>query len=50
LRSILPITNKDNYHIKEGISIVEDIALLGVPLPAGLVGALKKLKEANDTD
>jgi len=37
------------YIANEGISITENIALLGVPLPGGLVEALKKLKKDNDT-
>lgn len=36
------------YIANEGISITENIAILGVPLPSGLVGALKKLKEENN--
>lgn len=35
------------YIANEGISITENIALLGVPLPGGLVDALKKLKSDN---
>lgn len=36
------------YIANEGISITENIAMMGVPLPMGLVGALKKLKEENN--
>ncbi len=36
------------YIANEGISITENIALLGVPLPGGLVEALRKLKNDND--
>lgn len=36
------------YIANEGISITENIALLGVPLPGGLVNALKKLKSDNN--
>lgn len=35
------------YTANEGISITENIALLGVPLPPGIVDALKKLKETD---
>ncbi|MFT9496596.1 phage holin family protein [Anaerosolibacter sp.] len=35
------------YIANEGISITENIALLGVPLPGGIVNMLKKLKDSN---
>lgn len=36
------------YIANEGISITENIALLGVPLPPGILDALKKLKDNTD--
>ena len=33
------------YTANEGISVTENIALLGVPLPPGILDALKKLKD-----
>lgn len=36
------------YMANEGISVTENIALLGVPLPGGITDALKKLKENNN--
>lgn len=38
------------YTANEGISITENIALLGVPLPQGIVDALKKLKDDTEKD
>lgn len=38
------------YTANEGISVTENIALLGVPLPPGIVDALKKLKTDNKTN
>jgi len=39
------------YSSNEGLSITENIALLGVPLPPGLIETLKKLKNTdNNTD
>ncbi|MBB6218169.1 toxin secretion/phage lysis holin [Anaerosolibacter carboniphilus] len=35
------------YIANEGISITENIALLGVPLPGGIVNMLKKMKDSN---
>ena len=36
------------YTANEGISVTENIALLGVPLPPGILDALKKLKDNNE--
>ena len=36
------------YMANEGISITENIAMLGVPLPDFIVNALKKLKDDNN--
>ncbi len=36
------------YIANEGISITENIALLGIPLPGGLINALKKLEDSNN--
>lgn len=36
------------YIANEGISITENIAMLGVPLPDFIVKALKKIKDDND--
>ncbi len=38
------------YIANEGISITENIAVLGVPLPEWLVKTLKKLKDTNNTE
>ncbi|SDL21141.1 phage holin family protein [Natronincola ferrireducens] len=36
------------YIANEGISVTENVALLGVPLPSGITEALNKLKESNN--
>ena len=36
------------YTANEGLSIVENAALLGVPFPKGLLNALERLRERND--
>jgi len=38
------------YIANEGLSVIENIVLLGVPLPKGLVDALKKLKDKIDSE
>ena len=37
------------YTANEGLSIVENAALLGVPFPKGLLNALERLRERNDS-
>ncbi len=36
------------YTANEGLSIVENAALLGVPFPKGLLDALERMRERND--
>ena len=38
------------YTANEGLSIVENAALLGVPFPKGLLNALERLRERNDSE